>query len=141
MDIQEYLRKKAPALPAKNAEEEALQIRHFVRNSNDLYGFDDGAFDMVLCAMMLMDVEDMTGILREIRSVLKPGGKVFISVLHPCFKPPVEHKWTCEDGQIEVRVKNYYSPSEWVGQINGVEKKVIHRHKTLSDYIKAFMRL
>lgn len=124
----------------KKAEEEGLHIRYLVRNSNDLYGLDDSVFDIVLCAMMLMDVEDMTGTLREIHRVLKPGGEVFISVLHPCFKPPVEHKWFREDNQIEVRIKNYFSPREWEGQINGVEKKVIYRHKTLSEYVKAFVQ-
>lgn len=60
---------------------------------------------MVLCAMMLMDVEDLNGTLKEIFRVLKPLGQVFISMLHPCFEPPVEHKWFLESDGIQVRVK------------------------------------
>lgn len=122
------------------AEEESLQIKHYVRNSNDLYEINDNIFDVVLCAMMLMDVEDMAGTLQEIYRVLKPRGQVLISILHPCFKPPIEHKWFYEDNQIQVRIKNYFSPSEWEGQINGIENKVIYRHKTLSEYVKAFVQ-
>lgn len=121
------------------AKEETLHIDHYVRNSNDLYDIADNTFDMVLCAMMLMDVEDLNGTLKEVFRVLKPNGQVFISMLHPCFKPPVEHKWFLESDGIQVRVKNYFSPSEWEGQINGVENKVIYRHKTMSEYVKAFV--
>lgn len=122
------------------AAEEKLSITHFVRNSNDLYGISDNTFDIVLCAMMLMDVEDLNGTLQEIYRVLKPQGKVFISILHPCFKPPIEHKWFQESDGIQVRVKNYFSPSEWEGQINDIENKVIYRHKTISEYVKAFVQ-
>ena len=52
-------------------EKNELNISHFVRNSNDLYGIDDNSFDVVLCAMMLMDVEDLNGTLKEINRVLK----------------------------------------------------------------------
>lgn len=122
------------------AVEEELQIKHYVRNSNDLYGINDNTFDIVLCAMMLMDVEDLNGTLQEIHRVLKPQGKVFISILHPCFKPPIEHQWFKEDDGIQVRVKNYFSPSEWEGQISNIENKVIYRHKTISEYVKAFVQ-
>ena len=67
------------------AAQEQLSIEHHLRNSNDLFGLADAAFDAVLCSMMLMDVEDLTGTLDEIVRVLKPGGQVFVSMLHPCF--------------------------------------------------------
>lgn len=58
------------------AKEESLHIDYYVRNSNDLYGIADNTFDMVLCTMMLMDVEDLNGTLKEIFRVLKPHGQV-----------------------------------------------------------------
>lgn len=124
----------------EKAKEESLQIRHYVRNSNDLYDIDDNNFDVVLCAMMLMDVEDLHGTLQEVFRVLKPNGQVLISMLHPCFKPPVEHHWFYEGDEILVKVKNYFSPDKWEGQINGIENKVIYRHKTMSEYVKAFIQ-
>lgn len=124
----------------EKAKEESLQIRHYVRNSNDLYDIDDNVFDIVLCAMMLMDVEDLHGTLQEIFRVLKPDGQVLISILHPCFKPPVEHHWFSENDEIMVRVKNYFLPDKWEDKINGIENKVIYRHKTMSEYVKAFIQ-
>lgn len=120
------------------AEEEGATISHFVRNSNDLYGIADKSFDIVLCAMMLMDVEDLNGTLKEIDRVLKKQGKVFASILHPCFKPPIEHHWVKENDTVQVVVKNYFSPAEWQGNIAGIEQPVIYRHKTLSEYVKMF---
>ena len=120
------------------AKEEQLAISHFVRNSNDLYGITDDSFDVVLCAMMMMDVEDLNGTLKEIRRILKKQGKVFISILHPCFKPPIEHHWIKENDMTQVVVKNYFRPTEWQGNIAGIEQPVIYRHKTLSEYVKIF---
>lgn len=51
----------------------------------DLFDVESEQFDMVLCSMMLMDCEDFEGTLREVVRVLKPNGRLFASVLHPCF--------------------------------------------------------
>lgn len=48
------------------AGKEGLDIEHYIRNSNDLYGIKDNEFDIVLCSMMLMDCEDLDGTLREV---------------------------------------------------------------------------
>ena len=120
------------------AQEDGLNISHFVRNSNDLFGIDENSFDVVLCAMMLMDVEDLKGTLNEINRVLKKQGKVLISILHPCFKPPVQHHWVKESDIIQVVVRDYFNPPEWQGNIAGIEQPVIYRHKILSEYVKIF---
>lgn len=39
--------------------------------------YEDGAFDVVIANMMLYHVPDIAGALREIRRVLKPGGRFF----------------------------------------------------------------
>ena len=87
--------------------------------------------------MMLMDIEDFEGTLKEIHRVMKPKAKVFISILHPCFKPK-ESKWTLEDETIKVIIADYFNPTEWVGEIKGINTPIIYRHRILSDYIKAF---
>lgn len=117
-----------------------MKIEHFVRNSNDLYDIQDNIFDIVLCSMMLMDIEDFEGTLKEIYRVIKPKGKVFISILHPCFKPK-ESKWTIEDDTIKVIVADYFNPTEWVVEIKGINETIIYRHRTLSDYIKVFNKI
>lgn len=124
---------------AKNkAEEENLKIDHHVVNANELNGISENCYDVVLCSMMLMDVEDLDGTLKEIYRVLKPKGTVFISILHPCFKGK-ETAWLKDNG-IQVLVSDYHNPKEWVGEIKGMKDPVVYRHRTLSDYVKAFVR-
>ncbi len=119
--------------------DEGLEIRHLVVNAKDLGSLADCLFDGVLCSMMLMDVEDLDGTLQEIHRVLRPGGTVFISILHPCFKGR-ETKWIKHTGSIQVLVSDYHNPKEWVGEIKGMDDPIVYRHRTLSDYVKAFVK-
>lgn len=125
---------------AKNkAKDDGLKIEHCVLNANTLSGIKDNYYDIVLCAMMLMDVEDLDGTLREIYRVLKPNGRVFISILHPCFKGK-ETKWIKNNNNIEVLVSDYHNSKEWIGEIKGLSAPILYRHRTMSDYIKAFVK-
>lgn len=120
---------------------EGLQIPHFRRNSNDLFGLSDASFDVVLCSMMLMDCEDLDGTLREAARVLRPGGRLFASMLHPCFDGNHE-RGIGRQGQGETRevvVKNYFEPREWETPLPNGTIPVIWRHRTLSEYVKAFL--
>lgn len=122
---------------ADRAMKEGADIKTLRQNANELTDIQDDVFDIVLCSMMLMDVEDLDGTLKEIHRVIKQNGRVFISILHPCFKPK-ESKWILEEDGIKVAIKDYFNPSEWTDMINGVNTPLIYRHRTLSNYIKAF---
>ena len=125
----------------QQAQREGLTIVHHRRNSNDLFGIEDASFDIVLCSMMLMDCEDLDGTLREISRVLKPGGRLFASMLHPCFDGNHD-TGIGRQGQGETRevvVKNYFEPRAWDAPLPNGQTSVIWRHRTLSEYVKAFL--
>lgn len=119
-----------------------LSIEHYVRNSNDLYGIDDGFFDIVLCSMMLMDCEDLEGTIKEVVRVLKPSGKLFVSILHPCFDGNHDEGIGRQGQGIDrqVVVKNYFSPEQWEAPLPNGNTSVIWRHRTLEEYVKVFIK-
>lgn len=126
---------------AKNkAMENGLDILHYVRNSNDLYDIKDAQFDIVLCSMMLMDCEDLQGTIKEIVRVLKPNGRLFASVLHPCFNGK-NICWQGEESNKHVVVEDYFHPEVFEKPLSrGIETPVIWRHRTLQDYVKVFVQ-
>ncbi len=134
--------RKAIEYAAAIAQKEALSIKHYVRNSNDLYNIASEQFDIVLCSMMLMDCEDLEGTLREAARVLKPNGKLFASVLHPCFggapERGIERRGKGDDRH--VLVMNYFEPKEWEAPLNKGTIPVIWRHRTMEEYVKAFAK-
>lgn len=133
--------KKAIEYAAKLACDEKLQIQHFVRNSNDLFDIVSEQFDIVLCSMMLMDCEDFEGTIREVVRVLKPGGRLFVSVLHPCFDGNHDTGIGRQGQGIDrqVVVKNYFEPREWEAPLYQGTIPVIWRHRTFEDYVKTFV--
>ena len=134
--------KKAIEYAVSLAKEENLRIEHYIRNSNDLFDIESEQFDIVLCSMMLMDCEDFEGTLGEAYRVLKPGGKLYASVLHPCFDGNHETGIGRQGVGIDrqVVVMNYFEPKEWVAPLWKGTIPVIWRHRTLEDYVKAFVK-
>lgn len=130
------------AYSKEQAEINGLSIQHYIRNSNNLYGIDDNSFDIVLCSMMLMDCEDFDGTIKEVVRVLKPSGKFFASVLHPCFNGNHEHGIGRQGQGInrEVVVKNYFQPSKWEAPLPKGTTPVLWRHRTIEDYVKTFIK-
>lgn len=82
------------------------KARFFQADTADLQDrFPDGSFDLVLAALMLHYVADVAPVFREWARVLRPGGRVVLSVRHPivdiqCLNQPgylkqhlIEERW------------------------------------------------
>jgi SAM-dependent methyltransferase len=51
--------------------------------------FPDAAFDDVIASLVLHYLEDWTAPLAELRRVLRPGGRLIASVMHPIWGHPL----------------------------------------------------
>ena len=119
---------------------EQLKITYYVRNSCDLYDIADNAFDIVLSSMMFMDCEDFEGTIKEMVRVLKPNGKLFASVCHPCFHYSGGIGRQDKGIDKKVVVSNYYQPTVWEAPLSTGTVNVVWRHRTMQDYVKAFIK-
>ena len=71
--------------------------------------FPDGAFDDVIAALVLHYLEDWGPALAELRRVLKPGGRLIVSVNHPF----TENLWHREAGLEPDYFATYNYTVEW----------------------------
>ncbi len=66
----------------KKAHSRQVSIDFRQEDLNDL-SFEDASFDLVVCALSLAHIEDLTKPCREFVRVLRPNGHLIISDLHP----------------------------------------------------------
>jgi SAM-dependent methyltransferase len=75
--------------------------------------FGDASFDFTTAFMSLMDMPNHDLALREAHRVLRPGGFIQFSILHPCFSPPTRRTIRDADGiVVAVQVADYFADSK-----------------------------
>ena len=131
--------------------EEPLGIVYEVGSFSDLSSFESERFDSALSTMALMDGPSFPAAMRAAYRVLRPGGTLCFSVLHPCFITPAIRWMTDEEGSyLGLRVGRYFEkepfveywrfgrrPNTGVLQEYDVPFEVPRFPRTLSDYINA----
>jgi ubiquinone/menaquinone biosynthesis C-methylase UbiE len=75
---------------------EPLGITYYVADAAHLEMLADGIFDLVICNMALMDIENAAGAIEEVSRVLKPRGRFVASISHPCFDKVNTSGWDIE---------------------------------------------
>lgn len=101
---------------AREAERrEPRGIRYELCSFTHLEPFADASFECALSTMALMDGPDFAAAAGEAWRVLRPGGTLCFSVLHPCFVTPAL-RWLRDDaGEYEgLRVGRYFDRRPFV---------------------------
>lgn len=153
-------------LARKGARMQAIDIAPtFIRHAQDeedasplgiVYRVGDGmdlpygsqVFDFVTSFMALMDMPDQGKVLSEITRVLKPGGFMQFSILHPCFVPPYRKTMREPNGQVRaIEVGRYFDAIDgeverwWFSAIPPEERArvapfaVPRFHRTMSQWV------
>ncbi|MGK6313049.1 methyltransferase domain-containing protein [Neorhizobium sp. DT-125] len=85
----------------------------YVLGDGQTIGFPDASFDFVTAFMSMMDMADQREVLQGVHRVLKPGGFLQFSILHPCFVPPTRRNIRDERGEaVAVQVADYFDESD-----------------------------
>lgn len=111
--------------------------------------FPAATFDFAVSFMAMMDVADQQAALREAARVLRPGGFLQFSILHPCFVPPYRRNIRDEAGNpVAVQVARYFDGRDgdlesWhfgtlpADERAGVAPFTVPRfHRTLSEWVE-----
>ncbi len=115
--------------------------------------FEAASFDFVAAFMSLMDMPDTIRVLSEARRVLRPGGFLQFSILHPCFSPP--HRKVLRDAKGDawaVEVAGYFDATDghvehWRFETAPADEKAKSPpfqtprfHRTLSQWVDALLQ-
>jgi SAM-dependent methyltransferase len=111
---------------------------YLVASANEM-PFENGAADLVIAFMVLMDLDDMPGALKEIARVLEPGGKLVAPVVHPLNSAGV---FSPRDGDESAPfvIESYREqrPYDDTFDRDGLQMTFHSIHFTLDDYSRAF---
>jgi SAM-dependent methyltransferase len=101
--------------------------------------FPDGHADLVVAFMSLMDVDDMSGAVRELARVLEPGGRLALAVVHPINSGHEIDRVHPEDRL--VLTENYFDRRRYSDTIEREDVRMTFesRHWTLEDYFDALL--
>ena len=115
---------------------------YFVAPSNKLVFAKDGEFDAAVCVLALQNIEDLSGTLKEVRRVLKKGGRFVFVINHPAFRVLKRSSWGWDEAAAAQyrRVDGYLSSAKiFIVMHPGASKatRTISYHHSLQDFFKA----
>lgn len=131
---------RAKARTTRNAD----RVQYLVMDATDqaaLLSLSERRFDAAICSMAFMDMAAIEPLLSALGKLLKPGGRLVFSVLHPCFNNSMGCKLGVEEEDREgemvitryVRVWRYITPSAAKGiGIVGQPTPHIYFHRPIS---------
>jgi 2-polyprenyl-3-methyl-5-hydroxy-6-metoxy-1,4-benzoquinol methylase len=123
------------------AAQAGLEVEYLCANANALHPIGTASRDVVVAAMVLMDVEDYAGTIGEIWRVLRSGGRLLMSILHPCFSAPGAEWVKSEAGDLLFfKVDRYLQAAEWEDFITArFRQPVIRRHQPLEAFLRPLL--
>jgi ubiquinone/menaquinone biosynthesis C-methylase UbiE len=116
-------------------------LSYVVDDAQILRTIADGAFDVVVAQMAMMDVADHRRLFTAVRRVIAPGAPFVFSMLHPCFEAPFhvpdQPPYLLDDDERPLGriVRRYASEGLWDSGGDGMRGRMGVFHRQLSTYL------
>ena len=125
------------AVAQQRASEAGLNISYFCANANALTPISAESFHVVVAAMVLMNVDDYPAAVAEVRRVLRPGGRLVMSITHPCFSAPVSQwvdaEYFAVDRYFDRVLREDYITAKF-------RRPVLRWHRPLEDFMRPLLQ-
>lgn len=110
----------------------------YVEGVAEALPFEDGAFDIVVSYVTLLDMPDYRRAIAEMVRVLKPGGKILAANLNSVSSTAIRG-WNKgpDDELLHMPVDNY--TFEWGAIVGWRGISIVNYHRPISDYMDAFL--
>ena len=130
----------APELIAE-ARKNVSNAEFHVAPASELSFAKNGEFDVVFCVLALQNIEDIFFVFKEVRRVLKVGGRFIMVLNHPTFRVLRRSSWEWDEEQKAQyrRIDGYLSLSKVSIDMHPGSKqkqKTISYHRSLQDFFK-----
>ncbi|MBC7836200.1 methyltransferase domain-containing protein [Acetobacteraceae bacterium] len=117
-------------------------IEYYTAPATKLIFAKDNAYSTVLCILALQNIADLPAVFKEVRRVLKSGGRFVMVINHPAFRVLKRSSWGFDekDGVQYRRIDGYLSSAKIFVDMHPSKQAAPHTisyHRSLQDFIKA----
>lgn len=92
------------------------------------------SFDLAYSSLALHYIENLEGLLAQVRAALVPGSRLIFSVEHPIFTAPANPGWSVDAAGRRIWPVDGYL-NEGPRQTDWLAKGVIKQHRTIATYV------
>jgi 2-polyprenyl-3-methyl-5-hydroxy-6-metoxy-1,4-benzoquinol methylase len=133
----------APAMiELARAKDPHRSIDYIVGDITQKLPYASDRFDLVICNMVLMDIEHITFTVQEVARVLKYSARFIFSIVHPCFFDALGQWIDLGTPHPGFRFKARYTEKvKYMKRLVGLssEGMVVHYNRPIQDYIKPLL--
>lgn len=117
-------------------------INYVVGNIAQALPYENDSFDLVVCNMVLMDMEYITFTVKEVTRILKSYARFIFSIVHPCFFIALGDWIDTDSSHPALRFKARYTEQiRYMKRLVGLasDGMVAHYNRPIQDYIKPLL--